>query len=109
MIPLYSESEFKNAKSKQLLPMSCFNCKKVFFKPKNHIQAFIKWKGINKRLGKYMFCSKSCINKFYIGELKKVICKNCNSHFLKRNSQIKKQKITFVHVHVPQNIIILIN
>jgi hypothetical protein len=92
MQPLYSEDEFKAAKSRQLLPLHCLHCKQTFHKTKSQIQAdIIHSKG---RTGD--FCSRSCKNKNYRnGHLCTVVCKLCQTTFTKELNQVRKTKNHF--------------
>ncbi len=85
MIPLYSETEFKSAKSLTKLPLRCKYCSNTFYKTKHKIQAFMN--SNQKVTGDH--CSYKC----YILHLKPPIfveCKQCNKPFKKILSEIKK-------------------
>ena len=60
MTPLYTDSEFNQAKSNDLLPLQCKQCGETFHRTKHQIQQFFNPN--NKRKGD--FCSTSCGNKF---------------------------------------------
>jgi hypothetical protein len=90
MKPLYTQEEFDTAKSRNLLPLSCIQCKTTFLKPKNIIQ--VSMKGDRVETGD--FCSEKCRQK---NQEKKVIlpCDQCGKPFFKQISQIKKSKHNF--------------
>lgn len=59
MKPLYTESEYQNTKSEELLSCLCYNCNKPFNTFKKNIMRELKHNmGINK------FCSKKCQGKY---------------------------------------------
>lgn len=87
MKPLYSQNDFDIAKSSDKLKCECYTCEKNFYLTKHRIQSVLNPN--ESRQGRY--CSKKCQNKSQ--ETKEsVTCFNCNSDFLKYNSQIKKTK-----------------
>lgn len=90
MIPLYTEEEFKLAKSNDLLPCKCFYCHKIFYQNKHEIQAALN-PNHNKK-GKY--CSKECQNLSQITKMT-INCTNCNKEFKIYLSQVKKSKNHF--------------
>lgn len=84
MKPLYTDLEFLSAKSRDKLPLRCYQCNQTFLKGKNEIQRSIN--GQSQHCSK--FCSAKCVGKST--ELKKiVICNQCNKQFIKMLSQIK--------------------
>jgi hypothetical protein len=92
MIKLFTDEEFKKAKSRDRLPLQCSYCKKEFKKVKSQIQAMTK--GNCNHTG--ACCSKICMG--FLKTLKNttiVNCKNCNKEFKKNNSQIKKYPNNF--------------
>jgi len=72
MIPLYTQEQFDNCKSRGLLPLECEQCSKVFEKPKHFIQA----KG-------FKFCSKECQSKSQIRMVTKP-CGNCGANVVRQ-------------------------
>ncbi len=84
-IRLFTEEEFKNAKSRDLLPLQCNVCKTTFMRPKNWIQA---------NDGK--FCSLKCDAKRRQNK-QLVTCEleTCGKTFLKLPKEIKKSKHNF--------------
>lgn len=85
MKPLYSQKEFTNAKSTDLLPLECNHCKNTYYKPKKEIKYAIK-------AGRsFKYCSRNCSTTANNGTKKQlVICANCSKTFEKNPSQIKK-------------------
>ena len=83
MIKLFSEAEYQNAKSKDLLPLQCEECDKIFYIAKQRIRDAL----FNKTYFKGQYCSRECAN----GLPKQLVkCKQCNKDFLKESNQIKK-------------------
>ena len=85
MIPLYTEIEFKTAKSTDYLTCKCYYCQKSFKTLKKYITQTIK--GNLSYPNKY--CSKSCQHKA-IKFKKLVTCLNCSTEFEKTQAEIKK-------------------
>lgn len=90
MKPLYTEQEFKKAKSEELLPCKCYVCEKTFYKLKRVINRTLE--GKKGFLAKY--CSYKCRSSVNITK-QKVCCINCDKEFYKVPSQIKKSKNQF--------------
>lgn len=97
MIALYTEEEFKKAKSRDLLRLSCEVCNNDFFKEKNQIQATI---ANNKKeiKNKDTIANKYCSNKCYY--LKKITqikssCGFCGTFISKDKNQANKSKSGF--------------
>lgn len=84
MKPLYTQEEFKLAKSTDELPLECYQCSIIF----NRKQKYLHDIKNNK------FCSKNCRNKSKITS-QQVICVNCNLIFEKTKSQIEKSNNHF--------------
>lgn len=85
MKPLYTQIEFNQAKSKDLLSCECYHCAKSFLLSKHRIQQVLN----PNCLSLAKFCSKTCqdISK----RLKeKVHCKNCEKTFEKIPAEIKR-------------------
>lgn len=87
MIPLYTEKEFKSAKSTDLLPCKCTICNNTFYKQKRVIKRTVT--NYDRNTGN--FCSKECKRKSE-GGIELVVCTNCNKTFEKHTSEIKKSK-----------------
>lgn len=84
MQPLYTEKEFKEAKSRQPLRIQCLNCQCVFTKTKHHIQIAHHRRGTND------FCSRKCRNQHYrIGHKVRLACDFCGKSFHKDISRIR--------------------
>lgn len=90
MKPLFTEEEFKLAKSYDKLPCECYQCKTIFFKTKHYIHMVYNKNSNNRGL----FCSIACSN---INKNKQLIvkCLNCNKEFNKSQSEIKKHPNNF--------------
>lgn len=89
MIEKFTEEEYQNAKSIDLLPCECEQCGKEFFVIKKQITFERKHKK-----GNYRFCSTRCYNEFN-GSSKLVICEHCDKPFVKRKAEIDKTKHHF--------------
>lgn len=85
MVELFTESEFLNAKSKDLLLCKCYRCSGSFQVRKNII-SFER----NHNRGRVKFCSKECFAPKTI-----VVCMSCDKHFSKKPGQIKKTNNNF--------------
>lgn len=90
MKPLYTQEEFKKAKTKDKLPCKCYACDDIFYKTKLSIQIILNPNSSSK--GKY--CSHECYSKNLITK-EKLNCTNCNTEFEKLPNQIKKSKNHF--------------
>jgi len=87
MIPLYTQEQFNNSKSKDLLKLQCKYCKTSFFKTKKRVKD-----ALNPNLKEiYDFCSKQCQNDFKKTSLV-INCTNCNTFFNKQLKRVKKSK-----------------
>lgn len=93
MKPLFTKDEFKEAKSRQLLPLLCACCTKTFNKTKHAIQIEL-WKEQRGLIQPADFCSIQCRNAVLRHPIV-VICDQCNKKFNKRESQIQKTKHNF--------------
>jgi hypothetical protein len=87
MIPLYTDEQFKLAKSRELLPFKCEACGKTFFGKKNEIQKYFSRskRGI-RILRSFKWCSRKCKKN---GKLYN--CKNCDKEIY-RSPHCFKQK-----------------
>ena len=88
MIPLFTEEEFNNAKSRQKLALQCRHCGETFYKPKNEI------KKTGYRKEKYDYCSNKCQRLFECPPIY-IKCEQCDKEIKKTKSQIKKTKHHF--------------
>ena len=87
MKPLYSEHDFKNAKSDDKLPCMCYCCGNTFRKPKHEIQ-----RGLNPNSSKKIkYCTLKC-KYIAMGNSVKCTCSNCGNEFQKMPSQMKVSK-----------------
>jgi hypothetical protein len=85
MKPLFTEEEYKNAKSIDKLPLTCCTCENTFHSTKAFItQAKRKENGATAK-----YCSRKCTGKG-LSKRKNVSCKQCKKLFLKKACQIKK-------------------
>jgi len=89
MKPLYTETEFKNAKSTDKLPCKCYHCGETFTSMKKSIK-----QEINHKRGRIKFCSQTC-NIANQKTSKLVKCDNCGTEFMKKPNQINKSKNNF--------------
>ena len=87
MIPLYSEIDFKTAKSTTDLPFKCTICDNIFFIKKRFVTYYLKGKARNK----FDTCSIKCRNISFKNSID-LNCVNCNKSFIKTISEIKKSK-----------------
>jgi len=91
MQPLYTETEFKTAKSRQLLPLRCLNCNKPFLRPKHLIHVALASRTVGHT---HEFCSKLCQNRHQDPPII-VFCKQCKKSFKKLPCEIKRSKHHF--------------
>jgi len=90
MIKLFTDEEFDNAKTKQLLPLMCKSCKKTFFLTKHRIQDSILERC--RTTGDY--CCRRCFFDFTKPPLL-LPCDNCGKIFRKKPKDMKKTKNNF--------------
>ena len=83
MQPLYTETELREATSRQLLPLKCLHCSKTFLKNKHNIQTSPRHRGTNDFCG--TICSNSHRNPPII-----VQCHHCHKAFRKEPCQISQ-------------------
>lgn len=88
MIPKYTQNEYLSAKSKDLLPLLCKNCNKIFFIEKHYITKIVN---NTSKANTLDFCSKSCSGSYKKKTLT-IKCTNCNKNFTIKNSQNKRSK-----------------
>lgn len=91
MIPLYTQDQFNNSKSKDKLPCQCYFCKNTFYTRKNLIKHFLSG---NDKYNSAKFCSTECSSKFRSTK-KTVKCINCEKEFDKSQAELKKTKNNF--------------
>ncbi len=87
MNPLYTQEEFDNAKGGSKLSLKCYYCHNTFFKEKKFILQVIN----NIKKNNCQYCNRDCHDKAQITK-QKVICKQCNKEFIKKQKEIKKSK-----------------
>lgn len=85
MIKLFTEEEFLNAKSDDLLPLQCEYCGKTFYACKRKIKHNIKKELIKNN----RFCSDLCRN-LYTKKTFEVVCLNCGKKFYKKATNYKR-------------------
>lgn len=104
MKKLFSSQQYNLVKSRDLLPLRCYQCNKIFYVEKR----FIK-KAIDKNIVSNKFCSHKCNGKSKIKNIE-LICKNCKKIFQRsfRYTKNLNLEIFFVLKHVRPNIIISI-
>lgn len=90
MKPLFTYSEFKNAKSTEKLPCTCYHCSNTFFKIKKEITATLK--GNSRNAAK--FCSLKCFGDFN-RTTKTVPCDHCGSDMIKSVAELKRTNKNF--------------
>ena len=90
MIPNYTQEEFDNAKSDDLMPLVCEHCGKIFYVCKKKIKSNIKLNKITRN----RFCSQLCMN---LHKNKTHICKceNCDKEFLMAHKDYIRSKNHF--------------
>ncbi len=88
---LFSEDEFNNAKSRQLLPCKCVTCGKKFYRQKHWFFRYIK------RGQTVIYCSLKCTMtmKSRLAPKTTISCEQCGKEFDRNISQIKKTKHNF--------------
>jgi hypothetical protein len=91
MKPLYSKDKFTLSKVNELLPFECYSCSNVFYKKKKYINSFLNK---TSKAGSVKFCNLKCAANFKNNTIQ-TPCSNCNTIFIKKNSQIKKTKNHF--------------
>lgn len=93
MTPLFTQEEFKKAKSKDKLPCKCKFCKKTFYRTKSSITVIIKKQNHNTM----DYCSQKCSNKSHIKDntFEKMFCSNCGKEIIKQISASKRHKNCF--------------
>jgi hypothetical protein len=88
MKPNFSESEYQNAKSEELLSCLCYSCNKSFKTLKKNIT-----RELNHNMGINKFCSKKCQGVYYTNKNTiKTKCKCCNSEMTIPLSQYKNSE-----------------
>ena len=81
-----SKKEYSESKGKDLLPLVCYNCDKIFYKTKTWIKSYLK-----RKLNGCKYCCVKCSDESQKKSIK-LHCKNCNKTIIKSQNQIKKSK-----------------
>ncbi len=87
MKPLYTKNEFKEAKSRDSLPLQCQRCKNTFLIEKHFIQKAIAPDDHHK----CEYCSTQCLNAS-LNSPTYVSCTRCGQEFKKQLKEIAKSK-----------------
>lgn len=85
MIPLYTQEEFDQAKSRQLLPLQCKHCGKTFYKEKHYLK---------QKTSTWDFCSQHCKAEYFNPPIF-IKCEQCGKMLKKQINQIKATKHHF--------------
>jgi hypothetical protein len=90
MIKLFSESDYKNSKETDLLPLECVSCSNTFYKTKITIRNAMN----PKRKETCKSCSQKCTNEL---KTKKIIvhCNQCGLPIKKHPSQLKLYPVSY--------------
>lgn len=91
MKPLYTKSEYKNAKSNDKLSCECYQCKQPFLTMKKLITHQLKMKSTQNKI---RYCSHVCHTLSSITKIT-LNCTNCNIEFKKTKNQHEKTKNHF--------------
>ena len=86
MITRYKNEEFVNAKGKDLLPLECEHCGKVFYKPKSMISY-----ELNHASGGCKYCSIKCSDESHRRTVN-VVCTQCGKKINVTQSSYNKSK-----------------
>lgn len=89
MIIKYEQSEYKTAKSYDLLKLQCHHCNKIYLKRKKDIA-----RELAHNLGECKYCSSKCHNIYKTTSIN-VNCTLCNKEISRKQSELKKSKLTF--------------
>jgi len=87
MKKLFTQEEFKKAKSKDLLSCECYQCSKSFVMTKHKVQMAINPNATFKG----MYCSKECQDQALNTPIT-TNCKNCNKELVTVKSKLAKSK-----------------
>jgi len=86
---LYTEVEFKVAKSRQLLPLKCLHCSKIFHKTKHRIMQASTVPNTT-----WDFCSRYCKDHHQVTSVA-VYCQQCGVMFIKQLSKTQRTRHHF--------------
>ena len=89
---LYTEQDFKNAKTKELLKLKCPCCETVFEFPKHKIQT--NWR---RSSSKILYCSYECSTKARKTTVitETINCLHCNKEFKRKITNVKTKNQKF--------------
>lgn len=87
---LISQEKLNQHKSRDLIPLECYECKQIFHKPKNEIQTVLKGNAKNKA----QFCSIKCQSNFKNTQIE-CKCKYCDKTFFRTLKKTQKSKNQF--------------
>lgn len=90
MKPLYTELEFKSAKSRQFLPLKCANCSSTFFRTKNDIAK----SRLSHRHETHNCCSSRCSRQLEDPPLI-LQCITCSKVFQRKPTDTRKSRNHF--------------
>jgi len=95
MKPLYTPTEFEEAKSRSPLPFECECCHSTFYRTKNEIQKTIRRQALgNPRRNDCKYCSRKCgFESKYTGS--NILCEQCGQLCYKQARHIKIHKHHF--------------
>jgi len=95
MTPLYTDEEFKKAKSRDLLPLECEICSSKFYKLKHYIVVSLNASETNlKRKNVNKYCSKSCQSLAFDKKVKRT-CLTCGTEVLRQPKEARKSVNSF--------------
>jgi hypothetical protein len=85
---LIPKSNLDSMKSRDAIPLKCYNCNDTHYRPKNFVMRVLN--GNLKNTKKGCFCSKQCGYEYNSSKIK-VKCKECNTELLKRPSELHSE------------------
>lgn len=91
MIPQFTDTEFKNAKTFDLLRLKCLHCDNIFFKTKKRVKDALN---PNKQ-DKLDFCNTNCHVAYQSRTKVQICCTNCNKKIIKQKYASKRVKNNF--------------
>lgn len=93
MHPLFTEEELQNGNCKQIFPLKCLHCNKIFYKNKSQIKRCKKY--LTNSTTQMDYCSLKCYYSSHRESFINVFCAQCNKQFIKNRAEIKKTKNHF--------------
>lgn len=88
MIIRYTEEEFNDARSTDLLPLECEFCGRVYYKEKKEIKYTLN----NPSRNRCRFCSTECFTKFSKKELHETVCTQCGKKITVSDNDFRKSE-----------------